>query len=582
MDQETSDYAAELRPLLEAGQDRPLLPELDALPPAQRAGSPPGDGILAWAREAAEAESIPETTYTLYRRFRLVGERPPYERPYFQKRTLLNQEVMAAWLGEDDSRIDRINDLIWSICEETSWVLPAHEREEWTVDLFAAETGAQLAYALVLLGDRLPEEIQARVRAEVKRRIFDNYLEHGSKYWWDNGANNWTGVCAGSVGETFLLLEPDLDRQAEALALVVEQLERFLDRAFEEDGGCLEGIGYWNYGLIHCVAFAEMIRERTNGEIDLLAQDKVSAIAQYPSAVTLDKGVYASFSDSHEGASVVPYLAARLAKRTGQTSLLAMTGSATDWRLGSVLRNLLWWDGKTIEFPPLDDVLLPVSGIARLVGTPGPHRVVLVAKAGHNAEPHNQNDVGSFVLRIDGVTYLCDPGAGLYCAAYFSSKRYENVFANSYGHSVPRIGGALQKAGSKRRGSIEKAAEKSVRVRFHEAYELAALQEATRTFALQDECVLLEDAFRFEAPGLEVEEAFVTWRDVEVEGNVARVISDKGTLEIAAEQGVVAAERLEDACKANHKSGVLTRISVVYPVGAQTTARFTMTYTPKG
>ncbi|MCX5757796.1 MAG: hypothetical protein NTU83_04690 [Candidatus Hydrogenedentes bacterium] len=47
-------------------------------------------------------------------------------------------------------------------------------------------------------------------------------------------------------------------------------------------------------------------------------------------------------------------------------------------------------------------------------------------------------------------------------------------------------------------------------------------------------------------------------------------------LEIVASQGTFALERLEDACKANHKSGVLTRIALVLSQGSTTAARFEM------
>ena len=122
---------------------------------------------------------------------------------------------------------------------------------------------------------------------------------------------------------------------------------------------------------------------------------------------------------------------------------------------------MLWWDGTRGDMPELGDVLLPQSGVARIVGRAGQKPLVLAIKAGHNAEPHNHNDVGSFVLRAsDGVVYLCDPGAGLYNAEYFSAKRYDNVFANSYGHSVPRIGGTLQLPGREHSGTLEQSGPK--------------------------------------------------------------------------------------------------------------------------
>jgi hypothetical protein len=571
------DPAAKILRALEAGKGGLPFPELTARTPGEWAATSAAAQVLPWARESASTTTLPETTYTKYRRFKVAGERPPYQDPYYEKRTLLTRGVVAAWLDQDDARINRINDLIWSICEETTWVVPAHERGGGPfIDLFAAETGCDLAQVLLVLGDRLPEEIRNRVRDEIRRRIFDPYLEHGAEYSWGSGRNNWTGVCAGSIGQTFLLLEDDPARLSQALATVLAQLERFIANAFTEDGASLEGIGYWNYGLSHYVSFAEMLRGRTNGAIDLLGQEKMKAIAQYPGTVYLGNGLYASFADAHETSEVEPYLAARISQRTGATELLGLVGSATDWRLNTLLRNLTWWDGSRAAEPPLREAFLPKSGIAKFVSGPA----VLAIKAGNNDEPHNHNDIGSFMLCYDGVAYLCDPGAGLYNAAYFSSKRYDNVFANSYGHSVPRIGGRLQKPGPNFGGTIERTGDKSVAIRFENAYGIPELREASRRAELQDGVFTLEDTLDFNGAGMEVEEAFVTWQKAEVSGNTARVSTEKGTLEITADQGVFTAEALKDACEANHKKGMLSRIALARPAASRVAARFTMRYVP--
>ena len=570
-----------LRALLEKNAGAVLIPELARKPPADLVQTEVGKEVLEWAQKAT-GEPIPLTTYTLYRTFRHEGTRPPYEQPYFAKRELLTRRVMAAWLSGDDGLLDAVNDVVWSVCEETTWVLPAHEgKQPWTIDLFAAETGADLAYTLALLGDRLPEEVRERIRAEIDRRILDPYLEHARGYWWNGGRNNWTGVCAGSIGETCLLLETDPDRQAKTLALVLGQLDRFREVAFEEDGGCLEGIGYWNYGLLHYVTFAEMLRARTGGAIDLVSHEKFKMIARYPETVALDRHVFASFSDAHEHSNVRPFLGERIAERTGVDTLRGQIGDWSGWRTTVLLYNLLWWDGKTDEEPAIEDAVMPVSGIGKRVGRVGDKRVVVCAKAGHNGESHNNNDVGSFVLRVGGVTYLCDPGGGLYNKDYFGPKRYDNVFANSYGHSVPRIGGRLQATGGQHRGLMTMD-DGAIVIESAEAYDVPELERLTRTLQIEDDgTVVLEDHFTFSGGGPEVEEALMTWCDVDVDGPVARVLSDEGVLEIRGENVTFAAERLEKACNANHKPGVLTRITAVYPAAQERTARLVMHSVPK-
>lgn len=556
-------------------------PELSVTPPTEAAQTPMGKAVIQWALPAEKDTDIPETTYTLYRQFKRNGNRGRYESPYFQKRTLLTQEVMRAWLTQDDARMDRINDLIWAICEETTWVMPAHESGNDYIDLFAAETGTTLAHIVRLLGERLPEEVRRRIEQEVKTRILDPYLAKGSQYQWNSGRNNWTGVCAGSVGECFLLLEKDPERLNNALALVCGQLQRYIEKGFAPDGVSLEGIGYWNYGLSHYVSFAEMLHAATNGAIDLLDNGKVRAIARYPLSVSLGNGLFASFSDGEEHSLMMSFLCARLAERAGVPELRTLPGDTGDWVIGNVLRNVLWNPSPKISDVEMKTIFLPESGIVRYVGSiAGGTPLVLAAKAGGNDEPHNHNDIGSFILCVDGTIYLCDPGGGLYNRDYFSSKRYENVFANSYGHSVPRIGGTLQMQGSKYHGAIEMPDARSIRIGFAGGYELPSLKEAVRNVRLDGENIAFEDSYAFEGSGLPVEEAFITWLNVETDGPVARVISPRGVLEIRADQGVFATERLEDACRANQMSATLTRITLSYPEAATISARFTMVYHP--
>jgi hypothetical protein len=579
-DAATAPYTAEtIESLLKQARDaeRPLVPELGARTPAQWRETKSGKAILKSLPE--KLKPIPVTTYTRYRAFNRTGVRGPYQGPYFEKRRQLDQATWAVWLGGDDGQIDRVNDLIWNICEETNWVIPAHERGN-VVDLMAAETAAQLATIDCLLAEKLPKEIRQRIRAEVKRRIFDPYLARGREFGWHNGHNNWTGVCAGSVGQAFLLLEPDVGRQARGLETAIEQINLYFEHAFESDGSSTEGVGYWNYGLAHAVILAEMLRAYTDGAIDLLANPKVKKIAAFPAAVAIDKHRFASFSDSHESGTIPPFIAVKLTERTGVDGLIAHIGNPTSNRFGWELRNLLWVPSVPQADPVFEDVVLPEAGIVKRVRRVGDKRMVLVAKAGHNAEAHNQNDVGTFILRIGKTTFLCDPGAGLYSREYFAgATRYENVFCSSYGHSVPRVGGTVQPRGRQHRGELVDVGDNAFTMRIGKAYAVESLRDIERSFALAaDGTVTMTDQFSFEGAGRPVEEAFMTWQEAAVDGAQARIRGEDGVLVIEADHGAFTLERLEKQCKANHKKGVLTRLTVTYPAAAATTAKFTMRY----
>ena len=70
------------------------------------------------------------------------------------------------------------------------------------------------------------------------------------------------------------------------------------------------------------------------------------------------------------------------------------------------------------------------------------------AKGGHNAESHNHNDIGNFVVFYDGLPLLLDVGSGTYTHRTFNGdRRYEIWFNCSDYHNTPTINGVTQKAG---------------------------------------------------------------------------------------------------------------------------------------
>ena len=579
--------AEELRPLLTG--DTPFLPELEAArrDPAALRDAPQGRAVLARTEPLlATLGTIPQTTYTDYRLFRRTGDRKGYQTPFYLKRTKLAAAALRLFFGQAELK-DAVQDLIWSICEESNWVVPAHE--DRMIDLFASETGFVLAETLLLLGDGLDAEIRSRVRAEVERRIFDPYLRFHKSHNWYNGRNNWNGVCNSSVAATFLLLEPEPGRAARGLELALASLRTFLATAFEKDGSSTEGVAYWHYGLMNFVALAEMLRARSGGAIDLLDSPHLRAIAAYPAKMLLSPPWFASFSDCPETVGFNPGMVMRLAERTGDDSLpdvLARPAEPEgDWRLTMMLRNILWWDGRQREGVRVGDATLPAGGVARITGRTGDGMPFVAAiKAGHNGENHNQNDIGSFVLHLAGENLLTDPGRGLYNRFYFGPQRYENIFANSYGHSVPRVGGRLQGTGHEFKGrlvGVEGAdggtGQKSATVEFAGAYPAPSLAGATRRLVVGDGgssagTVWLRDRFTFSGEPEEIEEAFITWLEAEVDGDGATLRGERGQLRLTIEQPAGAAfelERLDEQSRANDKPGVLKRLRVVLPPAAE-------------
>jgi hypothetical protein len=311
----------------------------------------------------------------------------------------------------------------------------------------------------------------------------------------------------------------------------------------------------------------------------------VAQIARYPLRVMLSPGRYFAFSDCNEITRMNPGLIARLAERTGVDALMGVLSEPapldyTAHRFHTAWRGALWWDGTRPATPVLTDDYLPAGGVTRLVArTPGGAPVILAAKAGHNGVSHNHNDVGTFVLHVDGETMLCDPERGLY-DLYKQYGQDANVFANSYGHSVPVIAGALQSRGAAFGGEVTvyapDATLKRVEMSLDGAYNVASLSRATRTYTLDDAgALVVEDRFSWSGPPEPVQEAFVTWLRPLVSGGTALLIGERHVLRLRIEAPAEAhwhVEALDEASRANHKPVPLQRLSFSVPATADATA----------
>jgi len=98
--------------------------------------------------------------------------------------------------------------------------------------------------------------------------------------------------------------------------------------------------------------------------------------------------------------------------------------------------------------PLVRDVWLPgiqvIAARRREISAEG---LYLAAQGGHNAESHNHNDVGNFIVYADGRPVIIDVGVETYTAKTFSSQRYEIWTMQSGFHNLPTIDGVMQAAG---------------------------------------------------------------------------------------------------------------------------------------
>ena len=537
-------------------------------------------------RELAVGEPIPLLSYSGFREFSRTGNRVNYERLIHRRSGQIDLAAMAVYLGVEGAGT-YLADLLWAECESSWWAMPSHEDHAGAIDLRVAMCGFQYAMICQLLPNRVPIEVRRRLMAEIRRRVLDEYLDPDRFFWWKTFTNNWNAVCNGGVGLTALLIETDPDRLAAVIRGVLENLPAFLS-GFTADGGCTEGPSYWRYGFSWYVSFAAALYDFTGGRIDIMAGERIERICRYPLAMTIAPGQELMFADVHPG-FLSPAAAIQINRFHDVPELFGLCRLTERGTLAvGALTDLLLVDESTCEpFAGRDDYHLPELGVVKLCCGP----VTVGAKAGHNQEHHNHNDVGSFLVHRGRSFFLTDLGAPVYSGKTFSPRRYESIFCNSFGHGVPVVNGRGQEVGGQFAGSLALEAgkgggKKAVRIEMGGAYDDASLKRLTRRIEIGPDGgeLQLADDFAFAGRPTSVAEAFITTQPAEAaaDGKSVTIRSEgDGSLELrSAGGGAFEVRELAEESAAESRSGELVRRIVFTPeaVAEKMTLQFVMRF----
>lgn len=477
--------------------------------------------LLAWGNEALAG--YPMLTATRFLAFSRTGNRQVYEQPYFARRSLLMGAALAECAADDGRYLDAVIDGIWCICEESAWVLSAHNGSDHPgappmaarplpdvtnpyVDLFAAQTAATLADVLYLLQDRLDAVsplIARRVRREIDLRVVAPFLTHDD-FWWmgmiRRDVNNWTPWIVSNVIDVLLLLERDAHRRSEGIARGMRMLDSYL-AVLPPDGGCDEGAGYFNMAGAALADALQSVYAATGGRVSFYHEPLIRRIAAFPLHAHIDGPYFINFADCDAMPRMDGERLLHLGRRTDNPALAAL-GAQTLAR-----RN----DVRPLDTPQMNRVLFTLFAAEpeqpALTRSPSylalPDLQVfswrhggmyLAAKGGHNGESHNHNDVGTFLLYTDGQPRVIDLGNCVYTAKTFGPDRYTLMNTRSRNHNVPLIGAMEQAAGREHAAADVTSDRHGLRLDIAAAYpKEAGVCRLCRTFAIDGNGMTLTD-----------------------------------------------------------------------------------------
>lgn len=374
-----------------------------------------------------------------------TGNRNNYQELYSHRRLALNVAILAEVFENKGRFIDLIIDMAWLICEQTSWIIPAHNKvagyqhearplpdyDRPIVALMSADVAASLALAYYFFKDKFDEvtpQISQRIKSELQRRILKPYKDH-TDYWWmgfmhegKEQLNNWNPWINSNVLMILLIIEDNIEERYYQLRKLLESLDRYIED-YPNDGGCDEGPGYWGRAGASTFECLDILNSFSNGSINIFMEPKIVNMCKYIYRAHISGPYFVNFADAGPKATASPTLIYRFAKSTGDK--IGMAFGATRYRdivdntqIGrfGIIRPLheaqvydeivLYKDVyKPVEFEFLPDIEVAFMRCPTESG-----ELYTAVKGGNNLENHNHNDVGNFIVYGSGIPFIIDAG----------------------------------------------------------------------------------------------------------------------------------------------------------------------------
>ncbi len=430
-------------------------------------------------------KDVPNLPATLYLEYKRIGNRSNYQDIWHERRKMLHCMVLAECMEGRGRFLDSIANVIWSICEESSWTWPAHvggqktgvglpDTTEPIVALFSAQTSNSLAWTVYLLKEQLDilsPQICKRTEREIELRILKPYLERNDFSWMgfrargDNRRpNNWNPWVNSNVLTAALLVEKDENRRLELIHKVLRCLDNFVT-PYPPDGSCDEGPSYWGHAGASLFDNLELLYSATDGRFDLYDNSLIQEVGRFIYRAHISDDYFINIGDCDARFDIYRDLVFRYGLRIKDLKMQAFaTYDLTEEKLfstkkgtrslGRMLYSLFNLSSllaaKSSSQPLLRDVWLGDEDMQMMAARDkeaSSKGLYVACWAGHNGQSHNHNDVGSFIIYADGRPVIIDVGKPTYTRQTFSNDRYQIWAMQSAYHNLPTINGVMQKDG---------------------------------------------------------------------------------------------------------------------------------------
>ena len=411
--------------------------------------------------------------------------------------------------------------------------------------LDVAEMTTAVAIGYDWLYDVLAPSTRQLVVHSIKTKALDLVVEEyntGNADSWAKRETNWNVVCNTGMVLGALAIE---EHYPELAKHIIGEAVRYIPNClkhFAPDGVCYEGPAYWGYTNMYLSLLLKALNDNFGGDFGLSEMVGVDKSVLYYMHSTSPSGKIFNFANSGSTAPAAEPIYFYFSRAFNQPEVatfyrdvLSKTVHEENYFRFYFL-SIPWYDtaSSTADALPKLKVYEGINDIVVFNGNRNiPNSLYLIAKTGDPDMAHQQLDIGTFIVEMNGIRWTDDLGTDNYNLPGFwdykpDGQRWTYFRNSNFSHNTLSIDHKLQNSAGT--GEIDRlddrAAQPFVTMNMSTAYA-GQSRFVYRTFRMLDDTrILVTDSVGLQSPSQSVQWSVITSADVECKGNTAVLRKD--------------------------------------------------------
>ena len=258
----------------------------------------PGDVRLRLTGRADQwrQKDVPPLSASSFISFSRAGVAADYEANRRVRRTMLRDLVLGSCVAPDGRYDLKLADVVWAICEESSWLLPRNnpitvgrkglplpDPYSHRVDVAVAETAADLALAAQMVTSRLDAvspQLFERIEREIDRRVTRPFLSLNDMAWMC-GPKSEALRCLAGCALAILTFERNDRQRWQCMRKAWTLFDRQLS-AMPGDGSVPGGLDSWRAAAEPVMDMVMMVLSVSRGRVDVRREKQIQLLCHFP------------------------------------------------------------------------------------------------------------------------------------------------------------------------------------------------------------------------------------------------------------------------------------------------------------